>query len=87
MNIFVGNLAYSITESDLRALFEEFGELQSAKLITDRESGRSRGFGFVEMENADADAAIKALNGKDIDGRNIKVNQAEERKSRSSRRF
>lgn len=87
MNIFVGNLAYSVTEADLQALFEEFGAVQTAKLIADRETGRSRGFGFVEMDNADADAAIKALNGKDLGGRNIKVNQAEERKPRSSGRY
>ena len=87
MNIFVGNLAYSVTQADLQTLFEEFGAVQSAALISDRETGRSRGFGFVEMDNADADAAIKALNGKDVGGRNIKVNQAEERKPRSSRRY
>ena len=87
MNIFVGNLAYSVTQADLQTLFEEFGTVQSAALITDRETGRSRGFGFVEMDNADADAAIKALNGKDMNGRNIKVNQAEERKPRTSRRY
>ncbi len=87
MNIFVGNLAYSVTQADLQTLFEEFGTVQSAALITDRETGRSRGFGFVEMDKADADSAIKALNGKDIGGRNIKVNQAEERKPRSSKRY
>jgi RNA recognition motif-containing protein len=87
MNIFVGNLAYSVTQADLQTLFEEFGTVQSAALITDRETGRSRGFGFVEMDNADADAAIKALNGKDLGGRNIKVNQAEDRKPRSSKRY
>ncbi len=87
MNIFVGNLAYSVTQADLQTLFEEFGTVQSAALITDRETGRSRGFGFVEMDNADADAAIKALNGKDMNGRNIKVNQAEDRKPRTSRRY
>ena len=87
MNIFVGNLAYSVTQADLQTLFEEFGTVQSAALITDRETGRSRGFGFVEMDNAVADAAIKALNGKDMNGRNIKVNQAEERKPRTSRRY
>ena len=87
MNIFVGNLAYSVTQADLQSMFEEFGAVQSAQLITDRETGRSRGFGFVEMDNADADSAIKALNGKDVGGRNIKVNQAEDRKPRTSRRY
>ncbi|MBI5814457.1 MAG: RNA-binding protein [Nitrospinae bacterium] len=86
MNIFVGNLAFNVTESDLRPLFEEFGELESLKLITDRETGRSRGFAFVEMNNSDADRAIKALNGKDLQGRNMKVNQAEPRKAKPARR-
>ncbi len=86
MNIFVGNLPFSISDSELRAMFDEFGEVETSKLITDRETGRSRGFGFVEMDNACADAAIKELNGKEIDGRSIKVNQAEERKPRSSAR-
>jgi len=85
MNIFVGNLPFTITETELRELFEEYGALESAKLITDRESGRSRGFGFVEMDNADADAAIKALNGKEMGGRSIKVNQAQPRKTGFSR--
>lgn len=80
MNIFVGNLPFSVTENDLRTLFEQHGPVQTVKLIADRESGRSRGFGFVEMENSEADAAIKALNGMSMQGRAIKVNQAEERK-------
>ena len=87
MNIFVGNLAFSVTQADLESLFEKFGTVQSAKLITDRETGRSRGFGFVEMDDADADAAIKALNGKDMDGRALKVNQAEDRKPRNPKRY
>jgi len=85
MNIFVGNLPFTITETELRELFEEYGTLETIKLITDRESGRSRGFGFVEMDNADADAAIKALNGKEMGGRSIKVNQAQPRKTGFSR--
>lgn len=83
MNMFVGNLPFTVTEEELRTMFEEHGAIESLKLITDRETGRSRGFAFVEMENAEADAAMKALNGKDMGGRNIKVNQAEERKPRS----
>ena len=83
MNMFVGNLPFTVTEEELRTMFEEHGTIESLKLITDRETGRSRGFAFVEMENAEADAAMKALNGKDMGGRNIKVNQAEERKPRS----
>lgn len=77
MNIYVGNLSYNITEDSLRSMFEEFGEIESAKVIMDRFTGRSKGFGFVEMpSNSEADQAIKALNGKYIEGRNIKVNQA-----------
>jgi len=87
MNIFVGNLSFNVTETELRELFEEHGTVTSLRLITDRDTGRSRGFGFVEMENADADTAIKALNGLDLQGRNIKVNQAEERKPRAPRRY
>lgn len=87
MNIFAGNLSFSMTEAELRELFEEHGTVDSVKMITDRETGRSRGFAFIEMENAGADAAIKALNGMDIQGRSIKVNQAEERKPRSNNRY
>jgi RNA recognition motif-containing protein len=77
MNIYIGNLAFNITEENLRSMFEAFGEIESAKVITDRFTGRSKGFGFVEMpSNSEADQAIKALNGKFIEGRNIKVNQA-----------
>lgn len=74
MNIYVGQLPYSVTEEDLKSMFTEFGELESVKIISDRMTGRSKGFGFVEMpSNSDADKAIKALNGKMVDGRNIKV--------------
>ncbi len=86
MNIFVGNLPFSATETDLRGLFEAHGTVTSARVITDRETGRSRGFGFVEMEDSDATSAIEALNGKDLKGRPMKVNQAEERKERAPRR-
>lgn len=86
MNIFVGNLPFGATETDLRSLFEAHGTVTSARVITDRETGRSRGFGFVEMEDADATSAIEALNGKDLKGRPMKVNQAEERKERAPRR-
>ena len=77
MNIYVGNLPYGITDDRLKALFAEFGAVESAKVIVDKATGRSKGFGFVEMpDNAQADQAIKALNGKALEGRNIKVNQA-----------
>ena len=77
MNIYIGNLSYSVTEDNLRSLFVEFGEVENAKVIKDRFTGRSKGFGFVEMpSNSEADQAIKALNGKFIEGRNLKVNPA-----------
>lgn len=86
MNIFVGNLSYSSTEESMRTLFEEFGEVASAKIITNRDTGRSRGFGFVEMPNdEEARAAITALDGKDLDGRMVKVNEARARTDRPSR--
>jgi RNA recognition motif-containing protein len=79
-NIYVGNLNFATTEAELEQMFAEFGTVQSAKVITDRETGRSRGFGFVEMENeADGDAAIEAMNGKEIEGRSLTVNEARPR--------
>jgi RNA recognition motif-containing protein len=86
MNIYVGNLAYSVTEDELREAFAGFGEISSVSLITDRFSGQSKGFGFVEMpNNSEADAAIKALNETPLKGRNIKVNQAKPRGDRPQR--
>jgi len=91
MNIYTGNLAYSTTDQDLRDAFEAFGTVTSASVISDRATGQSKGFGFVEMSNnAEADSAIKALNGRELNGRSIKVNQAEPRKEGGSgapRRF
>ena len=88
MNIYIGNLAYAVSEDDLQAMFAEFGEVQEAKVIMDRRTNQSKGFGFVEMpSNSEADQAIKALNGKFIGGRNIKVNPADsgrKKKRRSS---
>jgi RNA recognition motif-containing protein len=87
MNMYIGNLAHDVTEDDLRNAFSEFGEVSSVKIIIDKFSGRSRGFGFVEMpNNSEADQAIKALNGKVLNGRSIKVNQAEARRKRPKRR-
>jgi len=87
MNMYIGNLAYDVTENDLRNVFSEFGEVSSVKIITDKFSGRPKGFGFVEMpDNSEADQAIKALNGKVLNGRGIKVNQAEPRGKRPRRR-
>jgi len=83
MNIYVGNLAFRTTEDDLRQLFGEYGEVSSVKIISDRETGRSRGFGFVEMPNqAEAEAAINAINDTDVGGRNLRVNEARPRTDR-----
>lgn len=80
MNIYVGNLSYQVSDEDLRAAFETFGEVSSATVIKDKFSDQSKGFGFVEMpRQADAEAAIKALNGTDLKGRNITVNMARPR--------
>jgi RNA recognition motif-containing protein len=87
MNIYVGNLPYNITEDELREVFAEFGEVSLASVITDKFSGQSKGFGFVEMpNNSEADEAIKALNESSLKGRNIKVNQAKPREDRPQRR-
>ncbi|GMW03900.1 MAG: hypothetical protein AMXMBFR84_50340 [Candidatus Hydrogenedentota bacterium] len=80
MNIFVGNLPFRAAESELQAAFEQFGAVSSARIITDRETGRSRGFGFVEMPNdSEANAAIKALDGSDFGDRQMRVNEAQPR--------
>ncbi len=81
MNIYVGNLPREATEEDLRKAFESFGEITTAKIITDRFTGDSRGFGFVEMSNSsEAQAAISGLDGKDLKGRALKVNEARPRR-------
>jgi RNA recognition motif-containing protein len=77
--IYVGNLPFSATEDEVRELFEEFGSVSSVSLISDRETGRPRGFGFVEMEDSGADQAIRALDGHELGGRNLKVNEARPR--------
>lgn len=82
-NIYVGNLSYEATEEEVRQLFAEFGDVSSVSLITDRETGRLRGFGFVEMaDDAAAKAAIEGLNGKEIAGRTLTVNEARPKTSR-----
>lgn len=81
-NLYVGNLSWESTESDVREAFQAFGEVTSVKLIEDRETGRPRGFGFVEMDDNGALEAIASLNGSDLGGRNIKVNEAKPRESR-----
>jgi RNA recognition motif-containing protein len=76
--LYVGNLSFDTTEDALRALFAQHGTVESAKLISDRDTGRPRGFGFVEMPNADASRAMQALNGQQFDGRALRVNEARE---------
>ena len=86
MNIFIAGLTYQITEPDLRELFEEYGTVSSAKIITDRFSGRSRGFGFVEMDDeAEGQRAIEQLNEAEYDGRTLTVSVARPRKEHQSR--
>ncbi len=82
MNIYVGNLAFELAEEELRQAFEEFGEVSSAKLITDKFSGKPRGFGFVEMpDDSQGNAAIAGLDGKDVKGRALRVSQARPREN------
>ena len=81
--LYVGNLPFSATDADLEALFGTFGSVVSAVVISDRETGRSRGFGFVEFENeGDAESAQQGLDGNDMDGRNLRVNEAQEKQRR-----
>lgn len=81
--IYVGNLSYQTTENDLTNLFEQAGQVESVNIITDRDTGRSKGFGFVEMSAEDADKAIAQLNGTEVDGRALTVNEARPREERS----
>jgi RNA recognition motif-containing protein len=83
-NIFVGNLSFDATENALRSMFEEFGTVDRVNLVTDRDTGRARGFGFVEMNNdAEGLKAIAALNGRDLDGRALNVNEARPKENRA----
>ena len=85
-NIYVGNLSYNSDDDTLRELFSRHGAVVKAQVVMDRETGRSRGFGFVEMENSSsANAAIQALNGAEVDGRSLKVNEAKPREPRERR--
>ena len=87
MTIYVGNVPYSMTEDDLQKVFAEFGNVSSAKIIADKYSGRSKGFGFVDMDDeGEGQAAIEALNGKDFSGRQLKVNKAYPRKDNADSR-
>ena len=81
-SIYVGNIPFSASEDDIRNLFAQFGEVNSVKFIMDRETGRFRGFGFVEMDDMAAREAVQALNGREVGGRSLKVNEAQEREQR-----
>ena len=84
MKIYAGNLSYSVTSEDLRTTFEEFGTVDSAEVVMDRDTNRSKGFGFTEMSNdEEAKAAIAALNGKDMDGRSLNVSEARPKRTES----
>lgn len=80
--IYVGNLPYTATENDIRDLFARYGNVNSVNIVNDRETGRPRGFGFVQMEDKEADAAISALDGQEFGGRTLRVNEAREREGR-----
>lgn len=83
MNIYVGNLSYNTSSNDLEQAFAEFGNVSRATVVSDRETGRSKGFGFVEMsDSSDAQSAIESLNDQDLDGRRLKVNEARPREER-----
>lgn len=87
MNIYVGNLSYQATDNDLRAAFEPHGQVSSARIIMDKDTGKSKGFGFVEMPNdAEARKAIEAVNNQDVAGRAVRVNEARPREDRPPRR-
>jgi len=88
MNIYVGNLSYRMSDQDLEGVFGEFGQVISCKIINDRETGRSKGFAFVEMDNSDSGkAAIEELDGKEVEGRSLKVNEAKPREPRPRREY
>ncbi len=87
MNIFVSNINYATKEQALQDLFSEFGEVTSAKIITDRETGRSRGFGFVEMSDEEGKQAVESLNGRELDGKELNVSEAKPREEKPRRSF
>jgi RNA recognition motif-containing protein len=84
-SIYVGNLPFTATEDEVRDLFAAHGQVDEVRLMMDRETGRARGFGFVKMASGDAQAAIRGVNGKNLGGRDLRVNEAEERKPSASR--
>ena len=85
--LYIGNIPFSTTEEEIRALFEPFGSIETLNLINDRDTGRFRGFGFVELEDAVADKARAELDGKELGGRNLRVNEAEDRPKRRDYRW
>lgn len=85
-SIYVGNLPFGTTEAEVRGLFKDYGPLEAVRMIADRDTGRLKGFGFVELESADANKAIMELDGKDFGGRSLKINEARERQDRPERR-
>jgi RNA recognition motif-containing protein len=87
MNIFIAGLSFKVNDSDLASIFEEYGTVSSAKVITDRQSGRSKGYGFVEMDDEASEKAILELNGAEYDGRTISVSEARPREERPKRDF
>jgi RNA recognition motif-containing protein len=87
MNIFVSNINYATKDYELQDLFSEFGEVSSVKIITDKETGRSRGFGFIEMEDAEGQQAIEALNQKEFNGKELNVSEAKPREEKPRRAF
>lgn len=86
LNLYIGNLGFHVSELDLRTLFESYGKVNSAKLIIDRESGNSRGFGFIDMESDDATKAMAGLQNKEIEGRSIKISVAREKYETNSKK-
>jgi cold-inducible RNA-binding protein len=82
-NIFVGNLSFGVTEGAVRSLFEQYGTVERVSIVTDRDTGRAKGFGFVEMTaDAEAERAINSLNGQELDGRNLTINEARPKEDR-----
>jgi RNA recognition motif-containing protein len=86
-SIYVGNLPFNASEKELRDLFSPYGDIASVRLVTDKETGRSRGFGFIEMAESGAASAIEALNGKDLEGRALRINEAQPRAERPPKRW
>lgn len=84
--LYVGNISFKTTEEEVRDMFEEYGEVESIAWINDRDTGRFRGFCFIEMDNAGADAAVEAMDGKEVGGRNLRVNEARPREENSGRK-